>query len=221
MREIVNADADLCARFDILTSIPGVSAITAFALLVEMPELGALDAGEAACLAGLAPIARQSGRWTGRSLIRGGRAGVRQAVYMPALVAMRFNADLKTKYDNSLPPENQPRSPSPPSCESSSSSPTPCSKPIVSGSAERGRSRVSRGPRAPRLKPYGGENAWECGSSQGRALGARPKGLTRSVILELDRVPTPQSDAKGLATQREPVVRSHRAEQRSEYPLTD
>jgi transposase len=98
MREIVNADANLCARFDILTSIPGVSAITAFALLVEMPELGTLEAGEAASLAGLAPIARQSGRWTGRSFIRGGRAGLRQALYMPALVAMRFNPDLKAKY---------------------------------------------------------------------------------------------------------------------------
>ena len=98
MRDIVNANADLSARFDILTSIPGVSAITAFARLVEMPELGTLEAGEAASLAGLAPIARQSGRWTGRSFIRGGRAGLRHALYMPALVAMRFNPDLKTKY---------------------------------------------------------------------------------------------------------------------------
>jgi transposase len=98
MRNIVNADAELSSRFAILTSIPGVSAITAFALLVEMPELGTLEAGEAASLAGLAPIARQSGRWTGRSFIRGGRAGLRQALYMPALVAMRFNPDLKAKY---------------------------------------------------------------------------------------------------------------------------
>ena len=98
MRGIVNANADLSARFAILTSIPGVSAITAFALLVEMPELGTLEAGEAASLAGLAPIARQSGRWTGRSFIRGGRAGLRQALYMPALVAMRFNPDLTAKY---------------------------------------------------------------------------------------------------------------------------
>jgi transposase len=60
----IEADADLASRFAILTSIPGVSAVTAFALLIAMPELGALDAGQAASLAGLAPIARQSGRWT-------------------------------------------------------------------------------------------------------------------------------------------------------------
>jgi transposase len=94
----IEADADLASRFAILTTIPGVSAVTAFALLIAMPELGALDAGQAASLAGLAPIARQSGRWTGRSFIRGGRADVRQALYMPALVAARFNPDMKAKY---------------------------------------------------------------------------------------------------------------------------
>jgi transposase len=96
--EIIEGDADLTHRFAILTSIPGVANITAFALLIEMPELGALEPGQAASLVGLAPIARQSGRWNGRAFIRGGRAGVRQALYMPALVATRFNPDLKTKY---------------------------------------------------------------------------------------------------------------------------
>jgi transposase len=96
--QIVEADESLADRFAILISIPGVSNITAFALLIAMPELGSLEAGQAANLAGLAPIARQSGRWTGRSFIRGGRADVRQALYMPALVAARFNPDMKAKY---------------------------------------------------------------------------------------------------------------------------
>jgi transposase len=49
-------------------------------------------------LALLTTNARQSGRWTGRSFIRGGRADVRQALTMPALVGARFNPDMKTKY---------------------------------------------------------------------------------------------------------------------------
>ncbi|WP_353642618.1 transposase [Mesorhizobium sp. WSM2239] len=65
-----------------------------------MPELGSLENGQAASLAGLAPVARQSGQWTGRAFIRGGRANVRQALYMPALVAMRFNPNLKAKYEH-------------------------------------------------------------------------------------------------------------------------
>jgi transposase len=46
--QIVEANAGLFDRFAILTSIPAVSNITAFALLIEMPELGALEAGQAA-----------------------------------------------------------------------------------------------------------------------------------------------------------------------------
>jgi len=94
----VRTDPELAQRFAILTSIPGLSALTAFALLIEMPELGALEPGQAASLAGLAPMTRQSGRWSGRAFIRGGRAEVRQAVYMPALVAARFNPDMNAKY---------------------------------------------------------------------------------------------------------------------------
>jgi transposase len=96
--QIIEADANLADRFAIVTSIPGISKVTAFALLIEMPELGALEQSQAASLAGLAPIARQSGRWTGRAFIRGGRANVRTALYMPALVAIRFNPDMKEKY---------------------------------------------------------------------------------------------------------------------------
>ncbi len=96
---LIGKDASLKARLDILVSIPGVSEITAFTLLIEMPELGELDEKAAAALSGLAPMCRQSGRWTGRASIAGGRAIVRQALYMPALVASRFNPDLKAKYD--------------------------------------------------------------------------------------------------------------------------
>lgn len=92
------ADTDLERRRIILTSIPGIGATTALMLLVEMPELGSLEPGPAASLAGLAPMARDSGHSKGKRFIRGGRAALRQALYMPALVATRFNPDLKVKY---------------------------------------------------------------------------------------------------------------------------
>ena len=96
----IEAEPALKARLDILVSIPGISTITAVTLLVDMPELGGLEQAQAACLAGLAPIARQSGSWTGRAFIRGGRSSVRRALFMPALVAARFNPDLKAKYQH-------------------------------------------------------------------------------------------------------------------------
>ena len=85
-------------RFEILISISGVGDLTAFVLLAEMPEHGRLDGKQAAALAGLAPMVRQSGRWTGRACLRGGRSRVRRGLYMAALSACRFNQDLKAKY---------------------------------------------------------------------------------------------------------------------------
>lgn len=96
---LIEADPNLAERRAILTSIPGVSAVTAAALLIEAPELGALDARQAASLAGVAPMTRQSGHWTGKARIRGGRAHLRHALYMPALVAARYNEDLKAVYE--------------------------------------------------------------------------------------------------------------------------
>ncbi len=64
-----------------------------------MPELGHLDRKQVASLAGRAPVTRQSGRSQGKAFIQGGRAALRQALYMPAVVACRFIPDLKAKYD--------------------------------------------------------------------------------------------------------------------------
>ena len=96
----VQTDPHLASRFDILVSIPGVGALTAIIMLIEMPELGQLDSKQVASLAGLAPQACDSGQHRGRRHIRGGRAVLRQALYMPALVATRFNTDMKSKYQS-------------------------------------------------------------------------------------------------------------------------
>ncbi|MEM0906372.1 MAG: transposase [Pseudomonadota bacterium] len=96
---LIAADQNLSSRRDILVSIPGISNVTAAALLAEAPELGTLTGKAVASLAGLAPITRQYGKWTGRAIIRGGRAHLRRALYMTALVAARFSPDLKAVYD--------------------------------------------------------------------------------------------------------------------------
>jgi len=95
---IISSDKTLSERADILISIPGIAKITAFAMLIEMPELGSLSGKQAASLAGLAPISRQSGKWQGKERIQGGRASLRKAIYLPAVVATRFNPDMKAKY---------------------------------------------------------------------------------------------------------------------------
>ena len=99
MLDAVECDEALRGRLDILVSIPGVSTVTAIALMVELPELGTLSPAQAASLAGVAPMHKRSGSWSGRSRIRGGRALLRRTLYMPALVAARFHPDLRVVYD--------------------------------------------------------------------------------------------------------------------------
>lgn len=84
---------------DLLTSVPGVGTATARTLIGELPELGTLDHKKIAALAGLAPFNADSGKKTGERHIAGGRATVRAALYMAALVAARHNPILKALYD--------------------------------------------------------------------------------------------------------------------------
>ena len=95
----VAQDQELSNKLAILTSIPGIAETSAFSIIIEMPELGTLEGKQVASLAGLAPMSRQSGKWQGKERIQGGRTFLRRAIYMPALVATRYNPDLKAKYD--------------------------------------------------------------------------------------------------------------------------
>ena len=82
-----------------LDDIMGVGRLTAVTVLATLPELGQLNRRQAAALAGLAPYNRDSGKWAGQRHISGGRADVRQGLYMAALSASRSNAVLKAFYD--------------------------------------------------------------------------------------------------------------------------
>ncbi len=84
--------------YNILITIPGIAARTAISLVTNMPELGTLSQKKIGALAGLAPMQFQSGTLKGVARIKGGRAPVRNALYMPSLVAMRYNEDLKDFY---------------------------------------------------------------------------------------------------------------------------
>ena len=85
-------------RDDLLQSVPGIGPVVAHTLLATLPELGHLNRRAIAKLVGVAPLNRDSGTWRGRRTIHGGRAHVRAAVYMAALVASRHNAVLRTFY---------------------------------------------------------------------------------------------------------------------------
>lgn len=86
------------AKDDLLQSVPGVGPVVSHTLLTELPELGTLSGRRIAALAGVAPVAHDSGRRSGARRIAGGRAGVRATLYMAGLSAVRHNPPLRAFY---------------------------------------------------------------------------------------------------------------------------
>ena len=82
----------------LVLSVFGVGTVAAASLLAFLPELGQLDE-EIASLAGLAPMARDSGQHRGRRHIAEGRSKVRRVLYMAVVAGLRRNAGLRTVYD--------------------------------------------------------------------------------------------------------------------------
>jgi transposase len=98
LRDQVQASPVWRERDNLLRSVPGIGPTTALTLLAELPELGQLDRKAIAALVGVAPLSCESGTWRGRRIVWGGRARVRTALYMAALVASRYNPTIVTFY---------------------------------------------------------------------------------------------------------------------------
>jgi transposase len=86
----------------LLRSVPGVGSVLARTLLAEVPELGTLTHKRVAALVGVAPLNRDSGTFRGSRAVWGGRADVRAALYMGALVAARRNPAIREFYERLL-----------------------------------------------------------------------------------------------------------------------
>jgi transposase len=96
---IIAAEPALARRREILLSVPGFGPVVAATLVAMLAELGDCNAKEIAMLAGLAPIADESGQRQGPRSIGGGRAAPRRVLYLAALSAVRCNPGMKAVYD--------------------------------------------------------------------------------------------------------------------------
>ncbi len=83
----------------ILRSAPGIGRITTLSLVAQLPELGTLTGRKISALVGVAPFNRDSGTLRGKRAIWGGRASVRQALYMATLTAIRCSPTMRGFYD--------------------------------------------------------------------------------------------------------------------------
>ena len=90
------------AQYELLTSVPGVGRVVATTLLAALPELLSLSPKKLGALVGLAPMNFDSGKMRGKRRIVGGRALVRSALYMAALVAVQHNLVIKAFYEKLL-----------------------------------------------------------------------------------------------------------------------
>jgi len=104
-KRIGEIDTDLTQRLrksdvwrtkdDLLRGIPGVGPVTAVTMLAKCPELGMLNRREIAALTGVAPLANDSGKHSGKRFVWGGRADVRAVLYMATVSAIKHNDAIK------------------------------------------------------------------------------------------------------------------------------
>lgn len=94
----IQAQVEAQSALQPLRSLKGVGPVTQATLAAELPELGRVDGKAIAKLVGVAPMARDSGQWRGRRSIWGGRAELRQALFMAALSAARHEPSLREFY---------------------------------------------------------------------------------------------------------------------------
>lgn len=91
IEQVIMADQTLAETARILRSVPGIGPVASTMLIAEMPELGQITGEQAAALAGLAPIAHDSGAMRGKRAIAGGRRSLRHVLFQAALVASHHN----------------------------------------------------------------------------------------------------------------------------------
>lgn len=98
MELCIRSDPALAQRVNVLMSLKGIGLRTACFLLADLPELGSLSKGQVAKLVGVAPLNKDSGLMRGKRMISGGRRQIRDALYIAALPAVRFDPNMKAFY---------------------------------------------------------------------------------------------------------------------------
>ena len=105
----IAADPEKAENWERLQSTPSVGPGVARTLIIDLPELGALDRKQITSLVGLAPFSKDSGRKTGQRRIRAGRAAPRTALYLAAMNGARFNPVLKEMYSRLITADKPPK----------------------------------------------------------------------------------------------------------------
>lgn len=104
-KELENQISDkplLTQKIERLQTASGIGVVSAYALVIFLPELGTLNRKQIAALLGVAPFNCDSGNRQGLRSIFGGRSEVRSIMYMATLAAIRSNPYIKNFYKRLL-----------------------------------------------------------------------------------------------------------------------
>jgi transposase len=91
--EMIGADPLWQQLDQAFRTIKGVADRTVARLMAELPEIGVLSNKAVSKLAGLAPLARDRGKHQGKRVVRGGRSGVREILFVVGGLVRRYDAD--------------------------------------------------------------------------------------------------------------------------------
>jgi transposase len=98
IEKLLDSDVEFQNTARLVQSVPGIGAVTAGAIVADLPELGKLNRQQVARLVGVAPLNRDSGQLRGKRMTGGGRRTLRKALYMPTLVATKHNPQIRAFY---------------------------------------------------------------------------------------------------------------------------
>lgn len=99
---LIAASPYLRARAGLIASVPGAGPQLVAVLAAYLPELGQVGNKQVCALVGVAPLNRDSGKYSGKRFVWGGRSRVRAALYMAALSASRHNPRIRAFYERLL-----------------------------------------------------------------------------------------------------------------------
>ncbi len=100
INELIKSNKILLAKKNVLKEIPGIGELIANELIALLPELGSMNRKKIASLAGVAPKANDSGKFSGyRSVSKRGRNGIKSALFLAAMAARNSNSYLKAFYE--------------------------------------------------------------------------------------------------------------------------
>jgi transposase len=98
IKKIIASSNELSDKANVLKDVKGVGNVLSTQLIANLPELGVLNRKKISALVGVAPFNNDSGSFSGKRSISGGRKELRNVLYMATVTAIRCNDKIRTFY---------------------------------------------------------------------------------------------------------------------------